>query len=152
MKERIDQLERKCKRLSLTVTGMIVLAVGAVCIAAKPNSQKDGIQTNKLEIVDDEGNVRIRLGRADAGYGVVVYDADGKFRATLTDAPLGAGMQLIKDGGSIKMLAMKQGCGFTIRDADGKPRAMMVQQDAGSQLILKDGSGKILSLLPSKGF
>ena len=142
MKERIDQLERKCKRLSLTVTGMIVLAVGAVCIAAKPNSQKDGIQTNKLEIIDDEGNVRIRLGRADAGYGVVVYDADGKFRATLTDAPLGAGMQLIKDGGSIKMLAMKQGCGFTIRDADGKPRAMMVQHDAGSQLILKDGTGK----------
>ena len=142
MKERIDQLERKCKRLTLTVTGMIVLAVGAVCIAAKPNSQKDGIQTDKLEIVDDAGNVRIRLGRADAGYGVVVYDADGKFRATLTDAPLGAGMQLIKDGGSIKMLAMKQGCGFTIRDADGKPRAMMVQHDAGSQLILKDGSGK----------
>ena len=142
MKERIDQLERKCKRLTLAVTGMIVLAVGAVCIAAKPNSQKDGIQTNKLEIVDDEGNVRIRLGRADAGYGVVVYDADEKFRATLTDAPLGAGMQLIKDGGSIKMLAMKQGCGFTIRDADGKPRAMMVQHDAGSQLILKDGTGK----------
>ena len=142
MKERIDQLERKCKRLTLTVTGMIVLAVGAVCIAAKPNSQKDGIQANKLEIVDDEGNVRISLGRADAGYGVVVYDADGKFRATLTDAPLGAGMQLIKDGGSIKMLAMKQGCGFTIRDADGKPRAMMVQHDAGSQLILKDGTGK----------
>ena len=142
MKERIDQLERKCKRLTLAVTGMIVLAVGAVCIAAKPNSQKDGIQTNKLEIVDDEGNVRIRLGRADAGYGVVVYDADGKFRATLTDAPLGAGIQLRKDGGSIKMLAMKQGCGITIRDADGKPRAMMVQHDAGSQLILKDGSGK----------
>ena len=142
MKERIDQLERKCKRLTLAVTGMIVLAVGAVCIAAKPNSQKDGIQTNKLEIVDDEGNVRIRLGRADVGYGVVVYDADGKLRATLTDAPLGAGMQLIKDGGSIKMLAMKQGCGFTIRDADGKPRAMMVQHDAGSQLILKDGTGK----------
>ena len=142
MKERIDKLERKCKRLTLAVTGMIVLAVGAVCIAAKPNSTKDGIQTNKLEIVDGEGNARIRLGRADAGYGVVVYDADGKFRATLTDAPLGAGMQLIKDGGSIKMLAMKQGCGFTIRDADGKPRAMMVQHDAGSQLILKDGSGK----------
>ena len=148
MKERIDQLERKCKRLTLTVTGMIVLAVGAVCIAAKPNSQKDGIQTNKLEIVDDEGNVRIRLGRADAGYGVVVYDADGKFRATLTDAPLGAGMQLIKDGGSIKMLAMKEGCGFTIRDADGKPRAMMVQHDAGSQLILKDGAGKSTFSVP----
>ena len=142
MKERIDKLERKCKRLTLAVTGMMVLAVGAVCIAAKPNSQKDGIQTNKLEIVDDEGNVRISLGRKDSGYGVVVYDADGKFGATLTDAPLGAGMQLRKDGGSIKMLALKQGCGITIRDANGKPRAMMVQHDEGSQLILKDGTGK----------
>ena len=142
MKERIDQLESKCKRLTLAVTGMIVLAVGAVCIAAKPNSQIDGIQTNKLEVVDDEGNVRISLGREDSGYGVVVYDADGKFGATLTDAPLGAGMQLRKDGGSIKMLALKQGCGITIRDANGKPRAMMVQHDLGSQFILKDGAGK----------
>ena len=125
MKERIDQLERKCKRLTLVVSGMIVLAVGAVCIAAKPNSTKDGIQTNKLEILDEEGNVRISLGREDSGYGVVVYDADGKFGATLTDAPLGAGIQLRKDGGSIKMLALKQGCGITIRDANGKPLSLI---------------------------
>jgi hypothetical protein len=142
MKERIDQLERKCKRLTLAVTGMLVLAVAAVCIAAKPNSQKKGIQASKLEILDDEGNVRISLGREDSGYGVVVCDADGKFGVTLTDAPLGAGMQLRKDGGSIKMLALKQGCGITIRDANGKPRAMMVQHDLGSQFILKDGTGK----------
>ena len=148
MKERINQLERKCKRLTLAVTGMMVLAVAAVCISAKPNSDKDSIQASKFEIVDENGNVRIRLGRADAGYGVVVYDADGKFGATLTDAPLGAGIQLRKDGGSIKMLAMKQGCGVTIRDADGKPRAMMLQQDAGSKLILKDGTGKNIFSVP----
>lgn len=148
MKKRIDQLERKCRQLSLAVTGMMVLAVAAICIAAKPNSPRDGIQASKLEIVDAEGNVRIRLGRADAGYGIVVYDKDGKFGATLTDAPLGSGMQLRKEGGSIKMLAMKQGCGITIRDADGKPRAMMLQQDEGSQLILKDGAGKSTFSVP----
>ena len=104
---------------------------------------KDGIRASQLEIVDEKGNVRIRLGRADAGYGSVVYDSDGKFGATLTDAPLlGAGMQLRKDGGSIKMLAMKQGCGTTIGDTDGKPRAMMLQNQEGSQLILKDRIGK----------
>ena len=120
----------------------MVLAVGAICIAAKPNSNEGGIQASKLEIVDEKGNVRIRLGRADDGYGIVVYDSDGKFGATLTDAPLGAAMQLSKDGGSIKMLAMKQGCGITIRDTDGKPRAMMLQNQEGSQLILKDRIGK----------
>ena len=142
MKERIKQLERKCKRLTLTITGMMIVAVGAICVAAKPNPNKDGIQASKLEIVDEKGNVRIRLGRADAGYGIVVYDSDGKFGATLTDAPLGTSMQLRKDGGTIKMLSMKQGCGFTIRDTDGKPRAMMLQNQEGSQLILKDQMGK----------
>ena len=142
MKERIKQLERKCKRLTLTITGMMIVAVGAICVAAKPNPNKDGIQASKLEIVDEKGNVRIRLGRADAGYGIVIYDSDGKFGATLTDAPLGALMQLRKDGGTIKMLSMKQGCGFTIRDTDGKPRAMMLQNQEGSQLILKDQMGK----------
>jgi len=142
MKERIEQLERKCKRLNLTITGMMILAVGAICVSAKPNPNKDGIQASKFEIVDEKGNVRIRLGRADDGYGIVIYDSDGKFGATLTDAPLGAAMQLSKDGGSIKMLAMKQGCGITIRDTDGKPRAMMLQNQEGSQLILKDRIGK----------
>ena len=142
MKERIKQLERKCKRLTLTITGMMIVAVGAICVAAKPNPNKDGIQASKLEIVDEKGNVRIRLGRADAGYGIVIYDSDGKFGATLTDAPLGALMQLRKDGGTIKMLSMKQGCGITIRDTDGKPRAMMLQNQEGSQLILKDQMGK----------
>jgi hypothetical protein len=148
LKEQIDQLERKCKRLTLAVTGMMVIAVAAVCIAAKPNPNKDGIQASKLEIVDEEGNVRIRLGRADAGYGIIVYDSNGKFGATLTNAPFGAGMQLRKDGGSIKMLAMKQGCGITIRDTNGNPRAMMLQNQEGSQLILKDRIGKNIFSAP----
>ena len=148
LKEQIDQLERKCKRLTLAVTGMMVIAVAAVCIAANPNPNKDGIQASKLEIVDEEGNVRIRLGRADAGYGIIVYDSNGKFGATLTNAPLGAGMQLRKDGGSIKMLAMKQGCGITIRDTNGNPRAMMLQNQEGSQLILKDRIGKNIFSAP----
>ena len=87
MEERIDHLERKCRRLTMTVTVMIVLAIASICVAASPNHGKEAIQASKLEIMDTEGNVRIRLGHADAGYGVVVYDRDGKFRATLTDAP-----------------------------------------------------------------
>ena len=132
----------------MTVTVMIVLGIASICVAASPNHGKEAIQASKLEIMDTEGNVRIRLGHADAGYGVVVYDRDGKFRATLTDAPRGAGMQLIKDGGSIKMLAMNQGCGITIRDSDGKSRAMMLQHEKGAQLILKDGEGKSTFSVP----
>ena len=86
------------------------------------------------------------FGSADA-YGLVVYD-QGQFRATLTDSPLGAVSQLKKDGGSIKMMAMQNGCGITMRDQDGKPRAIILQQKEGSQIILKDAEGKDLFSAP----
>ena len=146
--QRIGHLETKCKRLTLALSGMMVMAVAMLFIAAKPNADEDTIQARKLEIVDENGKVRIRLGTADAGYGLVVYDAQGQFRATLTDAPLGAVSQLKKDGGSIKLMAMKNGCGITMRDRDGKPRAIILQQKEGSKIILKDAEGKDLFSAP----
>ena len=140
--QRIGHLETKCKRLTLALSGMMVMAMAMLFIAAKPNADEDTIQARKLEIVDENGKVRIRLGSADAGYGWVVYDAQGQFRATLTDAPLGAVTQLKKDGGSIKLMAMKNGCGITMRDQDGKPRAIILQQKDGSRIMLKDAEGK----------
>ena len=140
--QRIGHLETKYKRLTLALSGMMVMAMAMLFIAAKPKADEDTIQTRKLEIVDENGKVRIRLGSADAGYGLVVYDAQGQFRATLTDAPLGAVSQLKKDGGSIKMMAMQNGCGITMRDRDGKPRAIILQHKEGSQIMLKDAEGK----------
>lgn len=136
--ERIGHLETKCKRLTLALSGMMMMAVAMLFIAAKPKADNDAIQTRKLEVVDENGKVRIRLGSADAGYGLVVYDAQGQFRATLTDAPLGAVSQLKKDGGSIKMMAMQNGCGITMRDGDGKPVPYVLKQKSmgGSSLCI----------------
>ena len=146
--QRIGYLETKCKRLTLALSGMMVMAMAMLFIAAKPNADEDTIQARKLEIVDENGKVRIRLGSADAGYGLVVYDAQGQFRATLTDAPLGAVSQLKKDGGSIKLMALQNGCGITMRDRDGKPRAIILQQKEGSKIMLKDAEGKDLFSAP----
>ena len=146
--QRIGHLESKCKRLTLALSGMMVMAMAMLFIAAKPNADEDTIRAKKLEIVDENGKVRIRLGSADAGYGLVVCDAQGQFRATLTDAPLGAVSQLKKDGGSIKMMAMQNGCGITMRDGEGKPRAIIFQHKEGSQIMLKDADGKDLFSAP----
>ena len=148
--QRIGHLETKCKRQTLVLSGMMVMAVAMLFIAAKPKTDEDTIQARKLEIVDENGKVRIRLGSADAGYGLVVYDDQGQFRATLTDAPLGAVSQLNKDGGSIKLMAMKNGCGITMRDGDGKPRAIILQQKEGSKIMLKDAEGKDVFSAPEQ--
>ena len=126
------------------------MALAMLFIAAKPKAYEDTIQARKLEVVDENGKVRIRLGSADAGYGLVVYDAQGQFRATLTDAPLGAVSQLKKDGGSITMMAMQNGCGITMRDGDGKPRAIILQREEGSQIMLKDADGKDVFSAPEQ--
>ena len=148
--ERIGHLETKCRRLTLALSGMMVMAVTMLFIAAKPKADNDAIQTRKIEVVDENGKVRIRLGSADAGYGLVVYDSQGQFRATLTDAPLGAVSQLKKDGGSIKMMAMQNGCGITMRDGDGKPRAIILQHKDGSRIMLKDAKGKDVFSAPEQ--
>ena len=148
--QRIGHLETKCKRPTLALAGMMVMALAMLFIAAKPKAHKDTVQARKLEIVDENGKVRIRLGSADAGYGLVVYDAQGQFRATLTDAPLGAVSQLKKDEGSIKMMAMQNGCGITMRDGDGKPRAIILQHKEGPQIMLKNAEGKDVFSAPEQ--
>lgn len=157
--QRIAHLETRCNRLTLALTGMMALAVALVCVAAKPNPGKDSLQARTLEIVDNDGNVRIRLGPADEGYGLVVKDAEGQTQATLTDAPLGAAISLRKHGGgTIGMMAMPNGCGITIRDPNGKARAYMMQQvkdprfkqegKLGPQIVLRDAEGKTVFSAP----
>jgi hypothetical protein len=146
--QRVEQLECKCRQLRSVLAGMMMAVAAVVLVAAAPKPAKNALQTESLEVVDGDGNVRIRLGLADEGYGLVVYDGDGQFRATLTDAPLGAVMQLRKDGGSIKLMAMEEGCGMTIRDQNGKPRALMLHQKGASEIMLKDQEGNSVFSAP----
>lgn len=145
---RVEQLERKCRQLRRVLTVMMVAMGAVVLIAAAPNPAKDTLQTESLEVVDGNGNVRIRLGPADEGYGLVVFDGDGRFRATLTDAPRGAVMSVQKDGGSMKLMAMQDGCGMTIRDQNGKPRALMLLQEGAPAIMLKDQKGNTVFSAP----
>jgi hypothetical protein len=148
LEQRLEQLECKCRNLRRILAGVVMAGAAALLVAAAPNPAKEALQTSKLEVVDKEGRVRIRLGQADEGFGIVVYDSDGKFRATLTDAPLGSAMQLSKKGGSITLMAMEEGCGITIRDEGGKPRAVVVQQKGEAEILLKDKEGNTVFSAP----
>ena len=86
--QRVTELETRCKRLTLALSSIMALAIATICVAAKPGPIKDALQVRKLEIVDNDGKVRIRIGPIDCGYGLNILDVDGSAQATLADAPL----------------------------------------------------------------
>ncbi len=138
IEQRVTQLEKRCRQLTGVLMGVMAISGVIVLGGAAPNDDPKYLQSQKLEIVDGDGNVRIRLGKADAGYGVVIYDQNGRFNATLTDAPLGAVMSLSKNGSGMRLQAGKDGAGMSIHDTNGQPRAVVVVSDGGSQIVLKD--------------
>ena len=153
--ERLKVLERKYKSTQI-ISFSVILLMGALLFtgAAKKEEISDLLLAKELQIVDEEGNKRIRIGKADAGYGVVIFDEHGSFNATLTDAPGGAAIQLRKEGGSINLLAVDQGRSITFRNGKGEPTTILIENkklDNGNpQLILQKGEDKkVISLSPT---
>ena len=153
--ERLKLLERKYKSMQI-ISFSAILLMGALLFtgAAKKEEISDLLLAKELQIIDEAGNKRIRIGKADLGYGIVVFDEHGSFNATLTDAPGGAAIQLRKEGGSIKLLAVDQGRSITFRNGKGEPTTILIENgklDNGNpQLILQKGEDKkVISLSPT---
>jgi hypothetical protein len=153
--ERLKVLEHKYKSMQI-ISFSVILVLGALLFtgAAKKEEISDLLLAKELQIVDEAGNKRIRIGKADAGYGVVIFDEHGSFNATLTDAPGGAAIQLRKEGGSIKLLAVDQGRSITFRNGKGEPTTILIEnrklENGNPQLILQKGEDKkVISLSPT---
>ena len=153
--ERLKVLELKYKSMQI-ISFSAILLMGALLFtgAAKKEEISDLLLAKELQIIDEAGNKRIRIGKADLGYGIVVFDEHGSFNATLTDAPGGAAIQLRKEGGSIKLLAVDQGRSITFRNGKGEPTTILIENgklDNGNpQLILQKGEDKkVISLSPT---
>ena len=121
--------------------------------ATKKEEISDLLLAKELQIVDEEGNKRIRFGKAVAGYGVVIFDEHGSFYATLSDAQGGAAIQLRKEGGSINLLAVDQGRIITFRNGKGEPTTILIEnrqlENGNPRLILQKGEDKkVISLSP----
>ena len=138
VEQRIAALESRCRNLTRILSGGLVIACVAVLTGATRNVNQESVRTKQIEVVDGNGNVRIRLGQADEGYGLVVYDENGKFNATVTDAPLGAAISLSKGDNGIRLLVGEDGAGFSVSGPKGKPRAVVQVSSDASQIVLKD--------------
>lgn len=145
---RIRQLERRCRRLSAAVTALAVLMGVAFLTGAIQGEADRPVRTQKLEVVDSEGTVRIVLGEGDDhGYGVKLNDRDGKFRVALFEAPRAAGINISK-GSGYTLLVGEDGAGFSLRTAQGAPRAIVSVSQKEAQIQLQDQQRKTVFSAP----
>lgn len=149
VEQRIATLEARLRILTRTLGGILVIGSVALLAGAAQNANQETVRAKQIEIVDGNGNVRIRLGQADEGYGLIVYDENGKFNATVTDAPLGAAISLSKGDGGIRLVAGKDGSGLSVKDEKGRPRAMVQVLPDQSRIVLKDPQNATVFSAPS---
>jgi hypothetical protein len=149
--ERICVLERRCRRLTGGLVLLLVLAgVGVFMGASRTETKDETLRTQRLEIVDSDGKVRLCLGAAEEGFGLMIYDAEGHVQAALTDTPRGAAMRVAKDGGEIRLTAAGAQS-LSVRDVGGKPRAVLFVTKYGEpQFQLLDEQGTRLFTAPSQ--
>jgi len=126
--------------VSLFTVGGISLFSGA--------AQNDGgkhLRAESLEIVDDAGNVRLRLGRVDAPkpldvFGFVAKDNSGKTCVAIHDL---SQVNLYKGDGSVSIGASSGGASLQLASAGLQPRAMIGVGDDHCTLQLRDSNGKV---------
>jgi hypothetical protein len=145
---RIQQLESRCRRLNAAVTVLVAL-MGIALLTGAGRGEADGtVRTQKLEIVDSEGTVRIVLGEGDDhGYGVKLNDRSGKFRVALFEAPRAAGLNITK-GFAYTLLVGEDSSGFSLREAGGTARAVVSVTQDGARMHLRDQQGEVVFPAP----
>jgi len=166
---RIQQLENRCRRLNAAVIVLVALMgialfarvgrhdagadadgrVGRHDAGADADAGADGrVRTQKLEIVDSEGTVRIALGEGDDhGYGVILNDPSGKFRVALFEAPRAAGLNITK-GSAYTLLVGEDSSSFSLRKAGGTARAVVSVTQDGARMQLRDQQGEVVFPAP----
>lgn len=84
-KQREDQFERKPKRRTLAVTGMMLLATSVLFIAAKPNSQHEEVRTSDLEIAEELPLRKSDSGLSQESPGSIGGDREASYRGQFKD-------------------------------------------------------------------
>ena len=151
IEERLAQLERKNRRLTLALMSVGMAAVMAVAMGqGAPAVVTQAVKARSFILVDDDGKVRGIFGVVKGGPLLSMYDENGKGRATLTVSSYGPGLTLRDENGKERatLTAVKPGPLLRLFDQNGKERATLAVVKAGPLLSLDDENGEVLRSLP----
>ena len=161
LEERVGSLEQECRALRgqnrglrLALITFILLAIGGAVFALFVQFESNEVRTRNLLIVDDQGNVRARLGQGQLfeyfqGIGLAVYNEAGDPRATLALSPTGPGLDFY-DRNINKRVSLSQELKkvrLDIFDRFRRRRMSLVNQEDLSYLELLNSSNQVQSFL-----
>jgi len=149
--QRIEQLERRCRWLAVALAGFAAVAGLVMFGGAAPLDVGKKLRVESLEIVDDAGMVRVRMGNLDQSdephakgmYGLLIRDTNGELSVRLDDRAM---LVLEKRGlhkeagGKVSLSATELGA---ILHLDGTERqvAELMAWDDQSVVRLVDNAG-----------
>ena len=144
VEQRLRNVELRCRFVSILLL-LCVSSAGVVllCGAQTPNEPPD-LRVGKLEVVDEHGNVRIRLGRIDSDtFGVTLFDGKGERRVIIIDA---SQVNLINEKGQASLCAWTSGASLQLAGPGLRPRAMIYAEDDHAAIQLRDTNDKVASI------
>jgi hypothetical protein len=122
----------------MAIAGCVLVFSGAA-----QNESGKHIRAESLEIIDDSGAVRLRLGKLEApkpleAFGFVAKDTSGKTCVAIHDL---AQVNLYKGDGTVFIGADNNGGQIQVAAAGTKPRAMIGVTECSLQL--RDSNGEV---------
>jgi hypothetical protein len=155
VEQRMDQLEKRNKRLTIALTMMAVAMCAMVTMAAKYRVEKEGlfemVATRQINVMNDAGKVVVTLSANDDGNGMIrTRSAKGNDLVDLTSTEGGNGTvrTFQPNGKKLVMLgSTDNGGGVVVLNKTGEMIAEIKADDYGNGVVWagnRKGKGRTL--------
>ena len=143
IEQRLDQLEKRNKRLTVALTMTVVAMAAVVTVAAKYRVEKEGlfevVATRHINVMNDAGKVVVTLSANDDGNGMIrTQSAKGNDLVDLTSTAedYGTVRTFQPNGKKLVMLgSTDNGGGVVVLNKTGEMIAEMKADDYGNGVV-----------------
>ena len=150
VEQRLEQLEKRNKRLTVALTMTVVAMCAVVTVAAKDDkiSTFDKVKARYIAVTNEAGEIVVTLGANDAGGGLVrTMSAKGKDLVNLTSTDSGGTVKTYHPNGKplVALTASADGDGFIeTNQPNGKPLMKLGSSDDGGLVHVYNKTGEFI--------
>lgn len=153
LEDRVRELESRAARATRLITTLSLLLVGAICVAATTERSGDqALRSQRIEIIDRDGNTMAVLGSDEAGGFLSIRKTTGP-AVMILGADRHGGFVTVRNrtGVPVSILAADSEGGFvTVRNHDGIPVLIGQTTANGGMLQVRDQVGNPVAVIQAE--